>query len=150
MQAGKLLLKRKDVAGIHGLGLQALRRSLVPASGGYSPVGERNRRGFRPGGGKTHLETRQTSRRHGTVQLDTDERMLAEGKTWHDILAYLAEPSNVALLIEAHTYRSPSPSSDGDTDLSGYNTLPPTPTDLREKVKRGPRPEGPALKALKK
>ncbi len=56
------------------------------------------------------------------IQLDIDVRILAEGKTWHDILAFPAEPSNMALSIEADAYRSPSPRSSSDTDLSGYST----------------------------
>jgi hypothetical protein len=30
------------------------------------------------------------------IQRDTDERMLAKGKTWHEILVFPAEPSNIA------------------------------------------------------
>ncbi|KAK4129992.1 hypothetical protein BT67DRAFT_446102 [Trichocladium antarcticum] len=68
------------------------------------------------------------------IQLDTDERMLADGKSWHDILASPAEPSNIA-----PAFRSPSPSSDGETDLSGYDTYPPTPTHFRSQAMHGPR-----------
>lgn len=70
------------------------------------------------------------------VQLDTDEAMLAEGKTWHDIMAFPVNPSNIAPSIETggHTIRSPSPSSDG----SGYNTYPPTPTETRIEARNGP------------
>ncbi|KXX75541.1 hypothetical protein MMYC01_203212 [Madurella mycetomatis] len=72
------------------------------------------------------------------IQFDTDERMLAEGKTWHDILALPAEPSDIAPSAEI-IFRSPSPSSDGSTDLSGYDTYPPTPTDLRSEAMYGPK-----------
>lgn len=79
------------------------------------------------------------SRRHEdamtTVQVEIDAELLAEGKTWREILSFpplgLAEG-------DGPVYRSPSPSSDG----SGFRTFPPTPTKFDQQARVGPMPEG--------
>jgi hypothetical protein len=66
--------------------------------------------------------------------------MLAEGKTWHEIMAWPAELSNVLSSVETggDTVSSPS-SSSGHSDLSRISTYPPTPTNFRRQAMDGPQ-----------
>lgn len=90
--------------------------------------------------GKTEAEQLGSrSRRHEyamtTVQVEIDAELLAEGKTWREILSF---PPLGPAEGDGPVYRSPSPSSDG----SGFRTFPPTPTKFDHQAKLGPRPEG--------
>ena len=77
------------------------------------------------------------------MQWATDEDMLAQGKTWQEIMAWPPDPSNDMPSVEtgdgvdADAVRSPSTSSDDNSMISTY---PPTPTDFRREAKSGPQP----------
>lgn len=79
------------------------------------------------------------SRRHEdamtTIQVETDAELLAEGKTWREILSF---PPLGPAEGDGPVYRSPSPSSDG----SGIRTFPPTPAKFDHQARVGPMPEG--------
>ncbi|KAJ9137662.1 hypothetical protein NKR23_g8951 [Pleurostoma richardsiae] len=78
------------------------------------------------------------------LQWDKDEEMLAQGKTWQEIMAWPPQPSSIIPPTEmamseatgADPVRSPSVSSD-DSMISTY---PPTPSDCRREAKHGPQP----------
>ncbi|KAK2594580.1 hypothetical protein QQS21_007710 [Conoideocrella luteorostrata] len=74
------------------------------------------------------------------IQCDIDGRMLAEGKTWHEIMAFPAEPPNVttAPAIDGDGCISPSPCIKGDEDVGELSTCPPVPTTFRDQAWSGP------------
>jgi hypothetical protein len=74
------------------------------------------------------------------MELERDEGMLAEGKTWREIMAWPTGPSNVLPSVETgdDVVSSPS-SSSGHSDRSGISTYPPTPTDFRRQAMDGPQ-----------
>jgi hypothetical protein len=76
------------------------------------------------------------------MQWGTDESMLAEGTTWHEIMAWPADRANVMPSVEMGSDAMSSPSTtSGRSDRTGYSTYPPTPTDFRRQAMDGP--EGP-------
>ncbi|KJZ69992.1 hypothetical protein HIM_10619 [Hirsutella minnesotensis 3608] len=72
------------------------------------------------------------------IQRTRDEEMLAEGKTWHDIMAKPVE--SLDTLPPVGTGADVSlPSSSEHSDGSGYSTYPPTPSNARRQAIAGPQ-----------
>lgn len=77
------------------------------------------------------------------MQRAGDERVLAQGKTWHEIMARAAEPRSTPPPVEAAGDVVSSPSAGSEhSDGSGYSTYPPTPTDARRQAISGPQGQG--------
>ncbi|KAH9906989.1 hypothetical protein F4778DRAFT_607879 [Xylariomycetidae sp. FL2044] len=73
------------------------------------------------------------------IRLEIDERMLAEGKSWDDIMAWPPKPSEIMPSVETAVDPIASPSvSSEDTDSSNISTFPPTPTEFRIQARQGP------------
>ena len=90
---------------------------------------------------KKSLKAAKRYRILGEMELQRDKGMLAEGKTWHGIMVWPAEPSNVLPLVEmsSDAVSSPFSSSSGHSDHSGPSTYPPTPNDFRREAMDGPQ-----------
>lgn len=73
------------------------------------------------------------------MELQRDEGMLAEGKTWQEMMAWPVGPSDVLPSVEAGGDAVSSPSSSCHSDRSGYSTYPPAPTDFRRQAMDGPQ-----------
>lgn len=74
------------------------------------------------------------------IQTQTDEDLLAMGKTWPQIMAWPIEASDVMPSVETTAMFVSSPCGSSEHSAhSGISTYPPTPTDYRHKAMDGPQ-----------